>query len=254
MKNKSLMITSLSFLFMNLLVACGSDTDQEESQEAGYVPEPLCTEIQEVQCVDNMVLDLSLQNTVATTRVTTQRESENWVTLVDATAGGFGNSSGNPWIYIRFTDAGAEKVEINDNEALESLEWHLAAHRFKLRLNSGTGGPSCVSASVLLEGDYDTISELPENLTFYEDNFYTSDCTLIQDSYGLGSPQVYMSNWWSYDGCVATTGVPFVIQLENGKSIKLRVEEYYQEGQENCNTTNATGTGGGNFKLRWQYL
>ena len=252
MKNTSSMIAVLSLILLGLLAACGEETNETPEPEA--TPEPICTEIQEVQCVDNMVLDLSLQNSVATTSVTTQRASENWVTFVDATAGGFGNSASNPWIYIRFTDTGAEKVEINDNEALESMDWHLAAHRFKLRLNSGSGGPSCVSAAVLLEGDYDALTAVPENLTFYEDNFYTADCTLIQDSYGLGSPQVYMSNWWSYDGCVATSLVPFIIQLDNGKTLKLRVEEYYQDGQENCNATNATGTGGGNFKLRWQYL
>ena len=254
MKNKSLIIRLSSVILLNLLASCGEDTAEQENQEPQNTPEPICTEIQEVQCVDNIVLDLSLQNSVATTNVSTHRESENWVTLIDATAGGFGNSASNPWIYIRFTDTGAEKVEINDNEALESMDWHLAAHRFKLRLNSGSGGPSCVSASVLLEGDYDAIAALPDNLTFYEDSFYTSDCTLIQDSYGLGTPQVYMSNWWSYDGCVATTGVPFIIQLDNGKTLKLRVEEYYLEGQANCNANNTSGTGGGNFKLRWQYL
>ncbi|MBT6179387.1 MAG: hypothetical protein HOI23_19240 [Deltaproteobacteria bacterium] len=254
MKTQSLMISTLSLLLIHLLAACGSDTAPSESQEVTDTPEPICTEIQDVECVDNMVLDLSLQNSVATTSVTTRRESENWVTFVDATTGGFGNSSSNPWIYIRFTESGAEKVEINDNQALESMDWHLAAHRFKLRLNSGSGGPSCVSAAVLLESEYDNISEVPANLTFYKDNFYTADCTLIQDSYGLGSPQVYMSNWWTYEGCVATTSVPFIIQLDNGQVIKLKVEEYYQEGQANCNATNATGTGGGNFKLRWRHL
>lgn len=254
MKTKNFITTLFSLLLLNLMAACGADTVQDETQETAEAPEPLCTEIQEVQCVDNIVLDLSLQNSVATTNVTTQRESENWVTYVDATAGGFGNSSSNPWIYIRFTESGAEKVEINDNESLESMDWHLAAHRFKMRLNSGSGGPSCVSAAVLLEGDYDSISEVPTDLTFYKDNFYTADCTLIQDSYGLGSPQVYMSNWWTYDGCVATTGTPFLIQLDDGQVIKLKIEEYYQDGQENCNATNATGTGGGNFKLRWRYL
>ncbi|MBT6177598.1 MAG: hypothetical protein HOI23_10150 [Deltaproteobacteria bacterium] len=241
-------------LFIGLLTACGSETTPEDNPEPTNTPDPICSELKDIQCVDDMVLDLSLQNSVATTTVTTQRESENWVTFVDATAGGFGNSSSNPWIYIRFTETGAEKVEINDNESLESMDWHLAAHRFKLRLNSGSGGPSCVAASVLLENDYDTIASVPENLTFYEDNFYTADCTLIQDSYGLGSPQVFMSNWWSYAGCVATTDVPFIIQLEDGKTIKLRVEEYYQDGQDNCNANDVSGSGGGNLKLRWQYL
>ena len=215
---------------------------------------PNCTEPTEVQCVDNIVLDLSFQNTVAAGSTSSTQEGNNWVTDVDATAGGYMNAADNPWIYIRFTETGAEKVEINDNESLESMDWHLAAHRFKLRLNSGSGGPSCVNAAVLLEGDYDAITQTPENLTYYQDSFYTSDCSLVGDSYGMGTPQVFMSNWWTYSGCVATTLVPFIIQLEDGKTIKLRVEEFYEEGQDTCNNTDAMGSGSANLKLRWSFL
>ena len=166
----------------------------------------------------------------------------------------FGNSSSNPWVYIRFTESGAEKLELSDEDALESMDWHLAAHRFKLRLNSGNGGPSCVKAAALLEGDYDTLTEVPENLTFYSDTFYTADCSLIEDSYGLGSPQVYMSGWWEYPGCVATTGMPFIVQLDDGRRLKLRVESYYVGGQQTCNDEGTPGTGSANITLRWGFF
>lgn len=261
MQNKPILSLLFIFSLIAMLSACGSEsdnsdaTDPTDTEETGNTNlEANCAEPTEVQCVDNLVLDLSFQNSVAEAGITTTKEGTNWVTNIDATAGGYMNAADNPWIYVRFTENGAEKVEINDNESLESMDWHLAAHRFKIRLNSGSGGPSCVQAAVLLEGDYDAINEVPENLTFYKDSFYTADCSLVSDSYGMGSPQVFMSNWWSYSGCVATTLVPFIIQLEDGNTIKLRVEEYYQEGQQACNDTDATGSGSANLKVRWAFL
>jgi hypothetical protein len=228
----------------------GNETGSENTTESA----PSCTEPTEMKCIDNLVLDLNLKNTVAQTDISNQKESADWVTSIDATAGGFMNATDNPWIYIRFTASGAEKVEINDNESLESMDWHLAAHRYKIRLNSGSGGPSCVTASVLPEVDYELITSIPENLTYYEDDFYTADCSLIEDSWGMGTPQVFLSNWWDYPGCVATTYVPFIVQLEDGNTIKLRVEEYYEDGQDYCNETGSMGSGSANLKIRWAML
>ena len=173
-----------------------------------------------VECIDDIILDLSYQDSVASTEIVNLREGQQWLTTIDATAGGFGNSSSNPWVYLRFTESGAEKLELSDEDSLESMHWHMAAHRFKLRLNSGHGGPSCVKAAALLEGDYDSLDTVPDNLTFYSDTFYTADCSLIEDSYGQGSPQVYMT-LVGYPGCVATTGMPFIVQLDDGRQLSF---------------------------------
>ena len=237
------------------LMACGQDAEVDSNtNDSSTARGEACESPTPVACVDDIILDLSYQDTVATTDVTNLREGPQWLTTIDATAGGFGNSSSNPWVYIRFTESGAEKLELSDEDALESMDWHLAAHRFKLRLNSGNGGPSCVKAAALLEGDYDTLTEVPENLTFYSDTFYTADCSLIEDSYGLGSPQVYMSGWWEYPGCVATTGMPFIVQLDDGRRLKLRVESYYVGGQQTCNDEGTPGTGSANITLRWGFF
>lgn len=63
-----------------------------------------------------------------------------------------------------------------------------------------------------------------------------------------------MGPWWEYPGCVATTGYPFIIQLANSRLVKLVVESYYEEGQENCNNTGAMGSGSANFTIRWIFL
>jgi len=236
-----------------LAPGCGDDTTSDEASN-GDTTTSRCTEAQEVACVDDMILDLSFHNTVSTSTVENSQDGADWVTSVDATAGGFQNAANNPWVYIKFTAQGAEKVEISDEEALESLEWHIAAHRFKLRLNSGNGGPSCVTAAAMLESDYTTLNASPDGLTYYEESFYSADCTLIEDSYGLGSPQVFMSNWWEYPGCVATTGVPYLLQLDDGRIMKLKVEAYYASGQDSCNAHGSMGSGSGNFTWRWRFL
>ena len=175
------------------LISCGQDEGVEtDTTGSSTARGEACEAPTSVECIDDIILDLSYQDSVASTEIVNLREGQQWLTTIDATAGGFGNSSSNPWVYLRFTESGAEKLELSD-EDFESMQWHMAAHRFKLRLNSGHGGPSCVKAAALLEGDYDSLDTVPDNLTFYSDTFYTADCSLIEDSYGLGSPQVYMS-------------------------------------------------------------
>ena len=250
---KNLMIKSCVVL---LLAGCGTEDDM--SPEGETTPTEArgesCSEPVAVSCVDEMILDLSYQTTVAQTEVTNIREGQQWITAVDATAGGFQNASTNPWIYFKFTDEGAEKVEISDEDSLESMEWHLAAHRYKIRLNSGSGGPSCVKASALLESTYEELTEVPEGLTFYEDTYYNDDCTLIGDSFGMGGAQFYMSNWWDYPGCVATTGVPFIIQIEDGRRLRLRVDSYYESGQDECNENGTMGVGSARLSMRWGFF
>ena len=147
---------------------------------------------------------------------------------------------GNP-VYVKFTQNGLEKVEIDDETALESMDWDLSLRRFILRLNGGATGASCVGSVSFLENTYEGLTEIPDGLTYLEDNFYTEDCTIINDSSGLpGSPQVALAPWWSYDGCVQTTDVPHLIQLADGSIVKMVVEAYYESGQEACN--NGTGS------------
>ncbi len=42
---------------------------------------------------------------------------------------------------------GAEKLELSDEEALESLDWDMSLRQFLLRLNGGSSGSSCIGAA-----------------------------------------------------------------------------------------------------------
>jgi len=218
-------------------------------------PDPICTEAVDPPCVDAMILDLSLQEEVSDGVVANVADGDGWITTIDASAGGYNQAANNPWVYVRFTDEGAQRVDIDDETALESMEWHLSARRFILRLNGGTSGPSCVGAAAFMERTYEELTEVPEDQAFYTDDYYTSDCTIINDSSGLpGSPQVVLGPWWSYGGCVATTEVPFLIQLDDARVLKLVVDAYYGSGQEECNTSDVAGEDSAHFTIRWAFL
>ncbi len=106
----------------------------------------------------------------------------------------------------------------------------------------------------MLEQSYDDVAVVPAGLQYYEDDYYSPDCSMIEDSYGMGTPQVYLTGWWEYPGCVATTGTPYLIQIEDGRVVKLVVEAYYQSGQDSCNASGSPGSGSGNFQWRWRFM
>ena len=236
------------------LPACGGFGDSDS--EAGPALDPVCEEGTTIACEDAIILDLALQDDkVSAGEVATSRDGADWLTTVDATAGGYGNDSSNPWVYVKFTDTGAEPVEMNDEDALDSMEWDIAARRFILRLNGGSSGPSCVGATPFFQKSYADLTAIPDGTVYFEDDFYTDDCTIINDSSGLpGSPQVAMASWWSYAGCLQTTGHPFLIQRADGRIVKLLVEQYYAEGQEECNESGTPGQDGAKFQWRWTFM
>jgi hypothetical protein len=106
-----------------------------------------------------------------------------------------------------------------------------------------------------MESTYDELTEIPDGLSYAFDDYYTSDCTLINDSSGLpDNPQVVLGAWWEYPGCVATTGHPHLIQTADGRVVKFVVEAYYQTGQEDCNTSGVPGEDSANLSFRWTWM
>lgn len=240
------------------LLACTGGEKPVDDTGSGNPDEAVCTEPTEVTCVDEIISDLSLQDDkVNDDPVSTETDGEDFVSSVDASAGGYGNETRHAWQYMRFTDTGLEDVEITDEEALESMDWDIAARRFILRLNGGSSGPSCVGAATLGEGyTYDSVTEVLDGISYPTDAFYTDDCTMINDSSGLeGSPQTVLAPWWNYGSCVETSDQPFLIQLADGRVLKFVVEAYYEnDGQAECNEDGSTMEAGGYFQWRWRFL
>ena len=212
----------------------------------------------DVECLDDLILDLSLHDDkVSEGDVQNTADGDDWVSVVDATAGGYAVASENPFIYLRFEDGGLTKVEIDDETASEeSMQWHIAARRYILRLNGGTSGPSCVGAAPQFGSSYADVTEVPAGTTFDLDASYDDDCDMIDDGSGLdGSPDTALTPWWNYGSCVATTGVPFLIQLHDERVVKLEIEAYYSTGQDVCNETGSSGGGtSAMYTWRWAFV
>ncbi len=211
--------------------------------------EGLCGEL---ACEDALVLDLSLQESVAATEVSSVADGPDWVSAVDATAGGSAGAAMNPWLYMKFTEGGLEKVDIDDFAALSSSEWDIAAKRFGIRVNSGSSGPGCVEVAAV-DTAYGDVETAPDS-GFRVESFYDDSCGLIEDSSGIGGPNYVMSSWWGYNGCVTTTEQTFVLTLGDERVVKLVVEAYYAEGQDGCNQSGAMGEGSAEMTWRWQPL
>jgi hypothetical protein len=243
-------------------IACadkGADSGAGGGGDGGALAE-VCTEATPIACTDQIILDLSLHDDKVAddADVTTTTEGDDFVTAVDATAGGYNNASNNPWVYVKFTETGAVRVDIDDETALESMDWDMALRRFIIRLNGGDSGPSCVGAATLFEGTYEDVDESDafiDAIDFAVDDYYTDDCTLVNDSSGLpGSPQVAMGGWWTYESCVQTSGRPQLLQLADGHVLKLVVEQYYAVDQDVCNETGSGGDESGNIVMRWKMI
>ena len=229
-----------------------SDTDDDTS---GTGTAGVCGP-EGVPCEDTMILDLGLVGGVVSEgAVRSTAEGSGWISTVDATAGGIVDAPSNPWVYLRFTDDGLEKVDLDDFEALESQDWHIAAKRFGIRLNSGVSGPGCVTAATAPDDDYDTLDALPEDATLRSESFYDDSCGFIDDGWGAGGANFALTPWWFYPGCVGVSYVPFVIELgEDGRRLKFMVESYYESGQAECNESGVMGTGSANFTWRWAFI
>lgn len=243
----------LSLVAVIALAGCGSSS-HDDTQPNPPSPDPMaCSPI---FCEDEIILDMSLQGAkVSTGTVTNTADGADWVSVIDATAGGVNGASNNPFIYLKFTTDGLVKVDIDDETALTSTNWDLAARRYTVRLNGGTSGAGCVGAAALGDEAYADVTTVPSGLTYAYDQSYDASCTIIEDDSGLpGSPQTALRRWWDYVSCVETTFTPFVIQLANGDHVKFVLEAYYGTGQAACNESGAMGNASAMLTARWAYL
>jgi hypothetical protein len=115
---------------------------------------------------------------------------------------------------------------------------------------------------------YDEVTALPEGVQLHADEYFTAapDCSLIPDGTGLpGSPATALSGYWTYSNCVAMSDNVYVLQLADGRSLKLMVTEYYYDAaaaepgaiQEQCDTTDEVPMGdssAANVHFRWAFL
>lgn len=236
------------------------DTTSSTTGVGGGNGDPVCTEPTEVPCEDDVILQMNLQDDITPGEIQNTPEGAGFVSMIDATAGGAFAADPDSYTYARFTDAGLEKVEISDEDAIGSMDWDIAFRRYVVRINSGHSGPSCVAAArVPGAATYDDITSLPDSLTFRTDEYFTETCELIADGTGLeGSPATALSSYWTYPGCVQMTGNSYIVRLASSRALKLTVTHFYNDAaQEECQTASTvpmSNNGSANFRVRWSFL
>lgn len=237
--------------------ACGDGGsgggDTGESSE-GYTPQ----EAHDVSCTDESFGKLTLfSDEPSPAEVINDPQEEGFLTEVDTTGGGV--SPTQPYVYMKFTDEGLKPVEINDEDAFDSLDWDIAARRFVIRLNSGVSGPGWVRAArTAPRTAFSSVDALPKDLEFRAEEYFTEDCTFIADA-GIGSAVTALSSFWSYSACVEMTHNVYVIQVDRPmkRHVKLEVMTYYYpDRQKICDDTGEVPnpSGAGHMTLRWAFI
>jgi hypothetical protein len=206
-------------------------------------------------CQDEAVQELRLRDVLATGEVREEGASPGERTYIDARGGGIMVPEG--FLYARFTADGLEKVNITDEEAFEDTTWHIAFRRFVIRLNGGVSGPSCVRGS-RVPGSFDEVTSLDPSWMLQEEAYFGDTCELVNDGSGLpGSPATVTSSFWEYPGCVQMTGNVYVLELPDGRAVKMEVLSYYvPDRQMECQATDQVTrpSGSANIRMRWAFL
>ncbi len=243
--------------------------DNNPDADAGVVtdggtdvpPEPVCSTPIDLPCLDATIQELNLQDgEPAPGLITNEVQGTDFVSVIDATAGGAFAATPDSYVYAKFTDEGLVKIEINDDDALSSMDWDISFRRFVMRINSGDSGPSCVGA-VRVPGQvtYADVVAPPENFDalLRLDDFLTDNCELIPDGSGLpNAPATALSSYWTYPGCIAMSDNIYIVQRADGRMAKLIVEAFYDpiEAQEECDTTSSTTGRSAVMRVRWSFL
>ena len=218
-----------------------------------------CTDPTTVPCQTAMLQDLNMitDGSVTAGVVESTDNGDHFHAHVDASVGGL---NGQGYVYAKFTDTGLVRVELDDVSSLDSMDWDVAFHRFVIRLNSGTGGPSCVTAArTAANTDFAALATVDTGLTFNAEAFMTDGtCDMIPDGSGLGTdPGVVLQSYWHYVGCLQMTGNVYVIERADGHHVKLVVNDFYDEAaQAECNTagTLAANHQSAQLQFDWAFL
>ena len=148
---------------------------------------------------------------------TTQLDNGDYLTVVDATAGGAFAADPHDFTYFSFERG--DVVPLTDAEAEQSADWHVAFKRSEIRLNGGISGPGGVRGFDI-NGAEDVISEEAFDAV-------TSSDIPGSDSFIADGPAYAVSQWYSYDPSARSldvTGNAYELRTANGLFAKFVVD------------------------------
>jgi hypothetical protein len=249
-------------LALMLLVACADDTAETDDggvngEDGAAGGEPKGPPLNEVPCIDQSITQLGLFEEPAPGAVREEEEIDGALeTTIDATGGGMTPTTS--FVYGRFTEDGFEQLDLSDEEAFESGAWQIAMRRYVVRLNGGVAGPGAITvARTAPNTDFYELDATPDGLDYRTEEYFTESCDFVSDGSGIGAPATALASFWSYSGCVEMTGNVYVVELEDGRHVKLQVLAYYTlENQAICDETGKvpSPSGAGFLRIRWAFL
>ena len=160
---------------------------------------------------------LSALSAPAFGKSTIQLDNGDFLTVIDATAGGAFTTEPHDFAYFSFK--GQDVVALTDAEAAQSDEWHIAFKRSEIRLNGGISGPSNVMGFDLT-GAEDIVAE---------EAFDAITATDIPttDAFIADGPAYAIGEWYSYNSSSHRIEVPgntYELRTADGQFAKFVVD------------------------------
>ncbi len=150
---------------------------------------------------------------------------------IDATAGGFGNSASEPFVYLKFGNGTLEKVAIDDTQSYTSTAWDVAFKRYVIRANGGDSGAGGVRVAGVDPASLADVSAAPPESAFREDDWTTDACAPILDT--LGAPVTAVGTWYIANNMrLDPQPKVYVVRRADGTSFKLHVLTYYGDAAD----------------------
>ncbi len=177
---------------------------------------------------------LSALSTPAFGKSTTQLDNGNFLTVIDATAGGAFATEPHDFTYFSF--ARQDVVALTAAEAAQSTEWHIAFKRSEIRLNGGISGPGSVAGFDLMEAEDIVVEETFDAIT-------AADIP-GSDAFIADGPAYAIGEWYSYHAAshrMEASGNVYELRLADGQFAKFVVDAI--EG--------ASRTDAGRITFRW---
>lgn len=174
---------------------------------------------------------------------TLQRTGPQAHLYLDASTGGLGGKDAHPWLYLSL--ASGTRVDLTDEEAMQSSAWDLAFERSSIRTNSGDSGPGRGGAAFVTQSFEMLAGTVAEQTTLAEEDWFDDDCTLGTDA--VGDIVTTFSGWSQYDEAthvlLPVMGT-YVVRGGDGSLYKLAIVDYY------ANPDGSHGTRAGRYRLR----
>ena len=148
--------------------------------------------------------------------------------IIDASAGGFGNSDGEPFLYLSFDDGALLAQELTDVAAFDDGSWDLAFKRYVIRANGGDSGTGGVSVADVAADTLEEVTEPPADGAFGVDRWTDESCFPVGD--GIGGPRTQFTDWYNITDMILTPKpLVYVVWRPGGGDWKLEIEDYYAD-------------------------